>query len=163
MYRTGDLARRAPDGNIEYLGRIDHQVKIRGYRIEIGKSNPHFPNTADSRSSRYGTRNQRETSLCAYYTAQHSLTAGEIQEHLSQRLPSYMIPAYFVQLAAMPLTSNGKIDRQASPAPTGNLTGNPYTAPRTELEKILAGVWESVLGAEQVGIDDHFFELGRFD
>ncbi|MCM3738621.1 phosphopantetheine-binding protein, partial [Bacillus cytotoxicus] len=94
------------------------------------------------------------------YTAQHSLTAGEIREHLSRQLPAYMIPAYFVQLTAMPLTSNGKIDRQALPAPTGNLTGNTYTAPRTELEKILAGVWESVLGTEQVGIDDHFFELG---
>ncbi|WP_421726898.1 amino acid adenylation domain-containing protein [Bacillus velezensis] len=161
MYRTGDLARRLPDGNIEYLGRIDHQVKIRGYRIEIGEVESAFfqiPPIQEALVTAQETNG--ETSLCAYYTAQHSLTAGEIREHLSRQLPSYMIPAYFVQLAAMPLTSNGKIDRQALPAPTGNLTGNPYTAPRTELEKILAGVWESVLGAEQVGIDDHFFELG---
>ncbi|MDR4435229.1 non-ribosomal peptide synthetase [Bacillus tequilensis] len=161
MYRTGDLARRLPDGNIEYLGRIDHQVKIRGYRIEIGEVESAFfqiPPIQEALVMAQETNG--ETSLCAYYTAQHSLTAGEIREHLSRQLPSYMIPAYFVQLAAMPLTSNGKIDRQALPAPTGNLTGNPYTAPRTELEKILAGVWESVLGAEQVGIDDHFFELG---
>ncbi|AWM17129.1 non-ribosomal peptide synthetase [Bacillus inaquosorum] len=161
MYRTGDLARRLPDGNIEYLGRIDHQVKIRGYRIEIGEVEAaffHIPPIQEALVIAQETNG--ETSLCAYYTAQRSLTAGEIRKHLSRQLPDYMIPAYFVQLKAMPLTSNGKIDRQALPVPTGNLTGNTYTAPRTELEKILAGVWESVLGAERVGIDDHFFELG---
>ncbi|MEC3841317.1 non-ribosomal peptide synthetase [Bacillus amyloliquefaciens] len=161
MYRTGDLARWLPDGNIEYLGRIDHQVKIRGYRIEIGEVEAAFYQIPPIQEALViAQETNGETTLCAYYTAQHSLTAGEIREHLSRQLPAYMIPAYFVQLTAMPLTSNGKIDRQALPAPTGNLTGNTYTAPRTELEKILAGVWESVLGTEQVGIDDHFFELG---
>ncbi len=161
MYRTGDLARWLPDGNIEYLGRIDHQVKIRGYRIEIGEVEEAFYQIPPIQEALViAQETNGETTLCAYYTAQHSLTAGEIREHLSRQLPAYMIPAYFVQLTAMPLTSNGKIDRQALPAPTGNLTGNTYTAPRTELEKILAGVWESILGIEQVGIDDHFFELG---
>ncbi|WP_367387461.1 amino acid adenylation domain-containing protein [Bacillus vallismortis] len=161
MYRTGDLARRLPDGNIEYLGRIDHQVKIRGYRIEIGEVEAAlFQISPIQEALVIAQENNGETTLCAYFTALHSLTAGEIREHLSRQLPAYMIPAYFVQLTAMPLTSNGKIDRQALPAPTGNLTGNTYTAPRTELEKILVGVWESVLGAERVGINDHFFELG---
>ncbi|OBA07768.1 non-ribosomal peptide synthetase, partial [Bacillus subtilis] len=161
MYRTGDLARRLPDGNIEYLGRIDHQVKIRGYRIEIGEVEAAlFQIPPIQEALVIAQETNGETTLCAYFTALHSLTAGEIREHLSRQLPAYMIPAYFIQLTAMPLTSNGKIDRQALPAPTGNLTGNTYTAPRTELEKILAGVWESVLGAERVGINDHFFELG---
>ncbi|OLQ57027.1 non-ribosomal peptide synthetase [Bacillus licheniformis] len=161
MYRTGDLARRLADGNIEYLGRIDHQVKIRGYRIEIGEVEAAlFQIPPIQEALVIAQETNGETTLCAYFTALHSLTAGEIREHLSRQLPAYMIPAYFIQLTAMPLTSNGKIDRQALPAPTGNLTGNTYTAPRTELEKILAGVWESVLGAERVGINDHFFELG---
>ncbi|KUP39086.1 non-ribosomal peptide synthetase [Bacillus halotolerans] len=161
MYRTGDLARRLADGNIEYLGRIDHQVKIRGYRIEIGEvETALFQIPPIQEALVIAQETNGETTLCAYFTALHSLTAGEIREHLSRQLPAYMIPAYFIQLTAMPLTSNGKIDRQALPAPTGNLTGNTYTAPRTELEKILAGVWESVLGAERVGINDHFFELG---
>ncbi|MDU0153717.1 non-ribosomal peptide synthetase [Bacillus cabrialesii] len=161
MYRTGDLARRLADGNIEYLGRIDHQVKIRGYRIEIGEVEAAlFQIPPIQEALVIAQETNGETTLCAYFTALHSLTAGEIREHLSRQLPAYMIPAYFIQLTAMPLTSNGKIDRQALPAPTGNLTGNTYTAPRTELEKILAGVWGSVLGAERVGINDHFFELG---
>ncbi|WP_369546632.1 amino acid adenylation domain-containing protein [Bacillus velezensis] len=161
IYRTGDLARWLPDGNIEYLGRIDHQVKIRGYRIEIGEvEGAFFQLPAIKEAIVIAREIDGETSLCAYYTAQHALTAGELRDELSRKLLSYMIPAYFIQLDEMPLTFNGKIDRQALPEPTGNLTGNPYTAPRTELEKILAGVWESVLGAERVGIDDHFFELG---
>lgn len=98
--------------------------------------------------------------MCAYYTAQHALTAGELREELSRQIPSYMIPAYFVQLEEMPLTFNGKIDRKSLPSPRENLTGMNYEAPRTELEKILAAVWESVLGLERVGISDHFFELG---
>ncbi|AVM08497.1 non-ribosomal peptide synthetase [Bacillus velezensis] len=161
MYRTGDLARRLPDGNIEYLGRIDHQVKIRGYRIEIGEvEGAFFQLPAIKEAIVIAREIDGETSLCAYYTAQHALTAGELREELSRQLPSYMIPAYFVQLEEMPLTFNGKIDRKSLPSPRGNLTGNPYTAPRTELEKILAAVWESVLGLERVGISDHFFELG---
>ncbi|MCC9024179.1 non-ribosomal peptide synthetase [Bacillus nakamurai] len=161
MYRTGDLARRLPDGNIEYLGRIDHQVKIRGYRIEIGEVEAaffHIPSIQEA--TVIAQEINGDTSLCAYYTAHHPLTAGELRKQLSHKLPSYMIPAYFVQLKAMPLTSNGKIDRQALPSPLGNLTGMNYIAPRTKLEKILAAVWESVLGLERVGVSDHFFELG---
>ncbi|MBY8914303.1 amino acid adenylation domain-containing protein [Bacillus sp. YC2] len=161
MYRTGDLARWLPDGNIEYLGRIDHQVKIRGYRIEIGEVEAaffHIP--AIQEAIVIAQEIDGETSLCAYYTAQHALTAGQLREQLSRQLPSYMIPAYFVQLEEMPLTFNGKIDRQALPSPRENLTGMNYEPPRTELEKILAAVWESVLGLERVGVSDHFFELG---
>ncbi|WP_412094192.1 amino acid adenylation domain-containing protein [Bacillus atrophaeus] len=161
MYRTGDLARWLPDGNIEYLGRIDHQVKIRGYRIEIGEVETAFFHIPPIQEAIVIAQEiNGETSLCAYYTANRALTAGELREQLSRQLPSYMIPAYFVQLKEMPLTFNGKIDRQALPSPRENLTGMNYEPPRTELEKILAGVWESVLGAERVGISDHFFELG---
>ncbi|MCY9406361.1 AMP-binding protein, partial [Bacillus spizizenii] len=147
MYRTGDLARWLPDGNIEYLGRIDHQVKIRGYRIETGEVEAalfHIPSIQESIV--LAQEINREISLCAYYTANDTLTAGELREHLSRQLPSYMIPAYFIQLKAMPLTLNGKIDRRALPSPRENLTGMNYTAPLTELEKILAATWESVLG-----------------
>ncbi|MCY8881064.1 amino acid adenylation domain-containing protein [Bacillus spizizenii] len=161
MYRTGDLARWLPDGNIEYLGRIDHQVKIRGYRIETGEVEAalfHIPSIQESIV--LAQEINEEISLCAYYTANDTLTAGELREHLSRQLPSYMIPAYFIQLKAMPLTLNGKIDRRALPSPRENLTGMDYTAPRTELEKILAATWESVLGLERVGVSDHFFELG---
>ncbi|MCU9591018.1 bacillomycin D non-ribosomal peptide synthetase BamC [Bacillus velezensis] len=161
IYRTGDLARWLPDGNIEYLGRIDHQVKIRGYRIEIGEvEGAFFQLPAIKEAIVIAREIDGETSLCAYYTAQHALTAGELREELSRQLPSYMIPAYFVQLEEMPLTFNGKIDRKSLPSPRENLTGMNYEAPRTELENILAAVWESVLGLERVGISDHFFELG---
>ncbi|MGO4532519.1 amino acid adenylation domain-containing protein [Paenibacillus sp. 2TAF8] len=162
LYRTGDLARWLPDGNLEYLGRIDHQVKIRGFRIEIGEIEEQLLKIDSVQETiviaREGKSGQE---LCAYLVAGHSLTLGDLRSALAQKLPNYMIPAHFVQLPRMPLTPNDKIDRKALPAPEGNaLTSGTYVAPRNEAERTLAEVWQAVLNADRVGVTDHFFELG---
>ncbi|MDR0268154.1 non-ribosomal peptide synthetase [Paenibacillus sp.] len=163
MYRTGDLARWLPDGNIEYIERIDHQEKIRGYRIELGEVETALLNinmieeaVVMAREDEAGTKQ-----LCAYLVGKEAIKIGKLREELSQQLPNYMIPAYFVQLEQMPLTSNGKIDRKALPAPKENmLKGMEYEAPRTVVEQKLVSIWETVLGAPKIGIMDNFFELG---
>ncbi|MGN7354933.1 amino acid adenylation domain-containing protein [Paenibacillus amylolyticus] len=162
LYRTGDLARWLPDGNMEYLGRIDHQVKIRGFRIEVGEIEEQLLKIDSVQETiviaREGKSGQE---LCAYLVASLPLTLGELRRALAQKLPNYMIPAHFVQLPRMPLTPNDKIDRKALPAPEGNaLTGGVYVAPRNEVERTLADVWQAVLNADRVGVTDHFFELG---
>ncbi|AHD05677.1 nonribosomal peptide ligase subunit [Paenibacillus larvae subsp. larvae DSM 25430] len=163
MYRTGDLARWLPDGNMEYIGRVDHQVKIRGYRIETGEVESaliQLPSIQDAVVVAKENSNG-ETCLCAYYTADDFLTVSDIRKELSRKIPSYMIPAYLIPLKAMPLTSNGKLDRNALPSPEGNVqSGMKYAAPVTKLEKILVSVWETVLGVKRVGVLDNFFELG---
>jgi hypothetical protein len=166
LYKTGDLARYRPDGNIEFLGRMDHQVKIRGFRIELGEIevvlaqhpavceavvNVHEPLPGDKR-------------LAAYVVADPSPvpTSSELRRFLKQKLPDYMVPSAFVFVEAFPLTSSGKIDRCSLPAPDASrpeLEGG-YVAPRTPTEEILASVWAEVLGMEKVGIHDNFFELG---
>jgi len=163
MYRTGDLARWMPDGNIEYLGRIDHQVKIRGYRIEIGEVESKLLKVETVRESVVVARQDPNgtKALCAYFVADRKLTVSELRSALADELPAYMIPSYFVQLDRLPLTPNGKVDRKALPAPeAGAHTGIEYVAPRTEEELALANVWQTVLGIERVGVLDHFFELG---
>ncbi|MGE6577244.1 amino acid adenylation domain-containing protein [Paenibacillus xylanexedens] len=162
LYRTGDLARWLPDGNMEYLGRIDHQVKIRGFRIEVGEIEDQLLKIDSVQETiviaREGKSGQE---LCAYLVSSLPLTLGELRSALAQKLPNYMIPAHFVQLPQMPLTPNDKIDRKALPAPEGNaLTGGEYVAPRNEAERKLADVWQAVLNADRVGVTDHFFELG---
>ncbi len=163
IYRTGDLARWLPDGNIEFLGRIDHQVKIRGYRVELGEienkllSHEAIKDTAviakdDNSGSKY---------LCAYVVGEKELTVLELREYLSKYLPDYMIPSYFIQLEKLPLTSNGKLDRKALPESTGNIsTGAEYEAPRNSTEEKLVAIWSEVLRVESIGINDNFFELG---
>ncbi|TQR95459.1 amino acid adenylation domain-containing protein [Paenibacillus ottowii] len=163
MYRTGDLARWMPDGNIEYLGRIDHQVKIRGYRIELGEVEARLASVPSVRDSvvialQDGAGQQQ---LCAYFTADDQLTVREIRTVLSGSLPSYMIPSVFVQMDRIPLTANGKINRKALPAPdTALRAGTEYVAPRTDVEQLLAAIWQEVLEIPQVGIHDDFFMLG---
>ncbi|PQP81876.1 non-ribosomal peptide synthetase [Paenibacillus sp. PCH8] len=163
MYKTGDFARWLPDGNIEYIGRVDHQEKIRGYRIELGEVETALLNIAHiqevivlAREDETGTKQ-----LCAYLVGEEAITIGELREELSQQLPNYMIPSYVVQLDQMPLTSNGKIDRKALPAPKEHmLKGSEYEAPQTMVEQHLASIWEEVLGVENIGVLDNFFELG---
>ncbi|SEL41109.1 non-ribosomal peptide synthetase [Paenibacillus sp. OK003] len=163
MYKTGDFARWLPDGNIEYMGRMDHQEKIRGYRIELGEVETALLNNTKIQEAiviawedEMGTKQ-----LCAYLVGTHAIVIGELREELSKLLPHYMIPSYFVQMHQMPLTSNGKIDRKALPAPKENmLKGIEYEAPRTMVEQQLASVWEDVLGVQNIGISDNFFELG---
>ncbi|MCK4260254.1 MAG: amino acid adenylation domain-containing protein, partial [Halanaerobiales bacterium] len=165
MYKTGDLARRLSDGNLEFLGRIDHQVKIRGYRIEFGE--------IESQLLKYDSVNQAlvvdyieqdgNTYLVAYLvcTEESKLVISEIREYLAKKLPNYMIPSFFIQIEKVPITSNGKVDRKALPKPDGEINLiTKYVAPETEIEKKLAAVWSEVLGVEKVGVNDKFFELG---
>ncbi|WP_155617222.1 non-ribosomal peptide synthetase, partial [Paenibacillus polymyxa] len=163
MYRTGDLARWMPDGNIEYLGRIDHQVKIRGYRIELGEVETQLLQVESVREAVVVARTDEmgQNHMVAYYVAGQVVETSELRSELGRELPSYMVPSYFVQLEQLPLTPNGKIDRKALPAPEGSLqTGADYAEPRTMQERALVAVWESVLGLQTVGILDNFFDLG---
>ncbi|MFC0210898.1 non-ribosomal peptide synthase/polyketide synthase [Paenibacillus chartarius] len=163
MYRTGDLARWLPDGNIEYIGRIDQQVKIRGFRIELGEIEAQLAKLAVVREAVVIARDNEagQKQLCAYFVADKPLTVSELRSELEQQLPAYMLPSYFVQLEHMPLTPNGKVDRKALPAPEESLhTGKPYVEPRTAVEQALVSVWQTVLGVKAIGISDNFFELG---
>ncbi|MCK4258180.1 MAG: amino acid adenylation domain-containing protein [Halanaerobiales bacterium] len=162
MYRTGDLARWLPDGNVEFLGRIDHQVKIRGFRIEPGEVENQILIHSDIREVivTVETDSTGGKYLCAYYVARKELLAAELKEYLLQELPAYMIPAVFMQLEKLPLTLNGKIDRKALPKPELHIVGGEYMAPEDELQEKLVAIWEDILGLEQVGIDDNFFEIG---
>jgi len=173
MYRTGDLARWLPDGNVEYLGRIDHQVKIRGFRIELGEIEALLrrqPGVAEAavvvRSDGQGEETVRQ--LVAYVGAPQVLAAAEAAQRafgeslraaLKAGLPEYMVPAHFVLLAALPVTHNGKLDRKALPAPQA-APARSYVAPATPAAQALAEIWQAVLKVERVGQEDNFFELG---
>jgi amino acid adenylation domain-containing protein/non-ribosomal peptide synthase protein (TIGR01720 family) len=164
MYRTGDLCRWLPDGNIAFMGRQDEQVKLRGYRIELGEietllqSHPVIEAaTVAIKASPVG-----EKEIVAYLVSKQPLDPHEVKHHLATVLPAYMLPAYYVQLLALPLTNNGKIDKEALPPPQGMALGSraAYVAPQTEQEEKLIAVWEAVLGREQIGSKDNFFDLG---
>lgn len=163
MYRTGDLARWLPDGNVEYLGRLDFQVKIRGYRIELGDIETALQRHEAVRDTVVVALQDKEklSFLCAYFTAGRELNVSELREHLGNGLPAYMIPSQFVQLERLPLSSNGKINRKALPEPEGLLaTGAAYIAPRTPTEELLVSLWREALAVERVGVLDSFFALG---
>ncbi|MDT0125669.1 non-ribosomal peptide synthase/polyketide synthase [Paenibacillus sp. RRE4] len=163
LYRSGDLAAWLPDGNIEYLGRIDHQVKIRGYRIELDEIETQLLNVKGVEEAVVLAREDSggEKALVAYFVADRTLTVSEMRTSLAQEMPGYMIPSYFVQLERMPLTSNGKVDRKALPEPQGGMdTGVEYVAPRNHLEAQLVKIWEEVLGFSGIGVLNNFFELG---
>ncbi|AFC30793.1 Tyrocidine synthetase 3 [Paenibacillus mucilaginosus 3016] len=162
LYRTGDSARWLADGTIEYLGRIDHQVKIRGHRIEPGEIEARLL-TVDGLSEAFVApyKDLRgSTELCAYYTAVRSIRGPELRQALAASLPSYMIPAAFLQLEELPLTPNGKVDRRALPEPVHTADASAYVPPGDPLEEKLAAIWAEVLGAERVGVHDSFFDLG---
>ena len=163
LYKTGDLARYLPDGNIEYLGRIDNQVKIRGFRIELGEIEAVIGQNEDVQSACVIARedNPGDKRLVAYLVPQPeiTLTIDEIRQFLKAKLPDYMVPNAFVILEALPLTPNGKIDRRALPAPDLQSKGE-YIAPRNPIEEKIAQIWAEVLKLERVSIEDNFFELG---
>jgi fengycin family lipopeptide synthetase D len=163
MYRTGDLARWLPDGNIEFLGRIDHQVKIRGYRIELGEIESQLVKHPLIRETVVVAKDDQSYNryLCAYIVGEEELTTAQLREYLSRVLPDYMIPSRFIQLKEIPLNPNGKIDRKALPEPGGSLnTGVDYVAPANEVEKRLAKLWKDIFGLNQVGVNENFFNLG---
>ncbi|OMD66628.1 hypothetical protein BSK62_11675, partial [Paenibacillus odorifer] len=162
IYRTGDLARWLPDGNIEFLGRIDHQVKIRGYRIECGEIEAILTAHESVREAVVIPRedSHRQTYLCAYIVSSEALSVPELRAHLAVQLPDYMIPPYFVVLEKLPLTVNGKLDRKALPMPDRDTGLQGYEAPRTTEEALMASVWQDVLNVKRIGVQDSFFELG---
>ncbi|MCX7920707.1 MAG: amino acid adenylation domain-containing protein [Clostridia bacterium] len=162
MYRTGDLARWLPDGNIEYLGRLDHQVKIRGLRIELGEIEAQLLKHESIKEAVVLAKGDGSNKyLCAYIMADSEVGAPELREHLLKELPDYMVPSYFVQLDKMPLTPNGKVDRKSLPEIEGNVnTGVEYAAPANRIEEVLVGIWQEVLGTQKVGVKDRFFDLG---
>ncbi|MGH2510619.1 MAG: non-ribosomal peptide synthetase, partial [Ktedonobacteraceae bacterium] len=164
LYRTGDLVRYLPDGNVEFLGRLDQQVKLRGFRIELGEIEAALVQHPSVHEAvvvvhENATGDKR---LVAYIVAEQSLvpSSQELRSYLQKRLPSYMLPATFVPLDLLPLTPNGKLDRHAVPVPEQTRALVEYVAPRTDLEKQLSQIWAQVLGLERVGIQENFFELG---
>jgi amino acid adenylation domain-containing protein/non-ribosomal peptide synthase protein (TIGR01720 family) len=166
MYRTGDLGRYLPDGNLEYLGRLDHQVKVRGFRIELGEIEAALSGVEGVRACVVDARGDGdgEKRLVAYVVAGggRAPTVGEMRAALKERLPEYMVPSAFVTLGELPLTPNGKVDRKALPAPDTarpELEGS-YVEARTQTERLLAEIWAQVLNREQVGVHDNFFDLG---
>ncbi len=187
LYKTGDLARYLPDGNIEFLGRVDDQVKLRGFRIELGEieaaigQHPDVQAAAvvvreeapgqkrlvayivpgqEQRTKNKEQKSEEEDPQFSILNSQFSIQ--ELRAFLKERLPDYMIPAAFVLLDALPLTPNGKVDRKALAAREGDQAdrAHAYTAPRTPVEEILAGIWAQLLGVAQVSVEDSFFELG---
>ena len=166
LYQTGDLARFLPDGELEYLGRIDDQVKIRGFRIELGEIEALLAQYVTVQSCVVIVREDTpgDKRLIAYIIPDRdaSPSPGELRRFLLEKVPDYMVPASFVFLDTLPLTFNGKLDRKSLPLPS---QARPeldelFVAPRTSIEEILAGIWATVLGIEQVGIYDNFFALG---
>ncbi|WP_234365755.1 non-ribosomal peptide synthetase [Streptomyces sp. RTd22] len=158
LYRTGDLGRWLPDGTIEFVGRNDFQVKVRGYRIELGEIEARLLEHHAVREAIVITRGDR---LDAYYVADTNVEVETLRDALAETLPSYMVPSAFVALDALPLTQNGKVDRDKLPAPDGDaVVVRGYQAPVGLVEEKLAAIWADLLGVERVGRDDDFFELG---
>ncbi|AUT02002.1 thioester reductase [Nostoc sp. CENA543] len=166
LYKTGDLVRYLPDGNIEFLGRIDNQVKIRGFRIELGEIEREIAQYPDVRENVVVARQDAtgEKKLVAYIVPHQGSTYKQerLRSFLQQRLPEYMLPSAFVVLESLPLTANGKVDRHKLPAPSRERPQleQVYIAPQTDLQRQLASIWSDVLNIEPVGIDDNFFDLG---
>jgi amino acid adenylation domain-containing protein len=163
MYRTGDLAKWLPDGNLVYMGRIDHQVKIRGYRIELGEIEASLRQHAAVKDAVVVAHQEdnRPPSLCAYVVGDEEVAISNYREHLMLTLPEYMIPSFFIQLAHIPLTPNGKVDRKALPSPSGHAhSGVEYVAPRNEIEAKLVEIWQDILELDKIGVNDDFFDLG---
>ncbi|MCP5102896.1 MAG: amino acid adenylation domain-containing protein, partial [bacterium] len=163
FYRTGDLARWLPDGNIEFLGRIDQQVKIRGYRVELGEIESQLLKHPGIKEAVVIDRvgEDAEKYLCAYIVLDGEDITG-LKEYLSEELPGYMIPLFFVPVEEIPLTANGKVDRKALPVPEAAPAGVEYAPAVTRIEQALVGIWSKVLGVgpDKLGIDANFFELG---
>ncbi|MFN2631811.1 MAG: amino acid adenylation domain-containing protein [Thermoanaerobaculia bacterium] len=165
MYRTGDRARFLPDGNLQFVGRLDQQIKIRGYRIEIGEIETVLSAHPDVRECAVAARRDPSSgdSLVAYVVWGAGRSArNDLRLFLKRSLPDYMIPSDFLFLDSLPLTPNGKLDRKALPAPERKrpVTEDCFVAPRTSVEDVVAGIWAEVLGLQRVGVEDDFFVLG---
>ncbi|WP_079248388.1 HSAF biosynthetic non-ribosomal peptide synthetase/polyketide synthase [Lysobacter antibioticus] len=165
LYRTGDLARWSASGEVQLIGRVDSQVKVRGHRVEIGEIESQLAAWPAIREAVLTVREdgRGEASLCAYCVPAESgvaLNWRALREHLASYLPTFMIPARFVQLDALPLSANGKVDLAALPAPDANAGAAEFEPPTTLFELRMAEHWQRLLGLEQVGLQDDFFEVG---
>ncbi|MEH1952594.1 amino acid adenylation domain-containing protein [Nostoc sp.] len=166
LYKTGDLARFLPDGNIEFIGRVDHQVKIRGFRIELGEIEALLSQHPDVQQAVAIAREDipGDQRLVAYIVLKQKLDTSvtTLKRFLQEKLPNYMVPAVFVILDSLPLTPNGKVDRQNLPA--GDRTRpdleETFVAPRNPIEEKLAVIWAELIALEQIGVNDNFFQLG---
>jgi acyl-coenzyme A synthetase/AMP-(fatty) acid ligase/acyl carrier protein len=168
LYRTGDLAKYRADGTLDYAGRIDHQVKVRGFRIELGeveaalRAHDGVKDVVVTATEGIGERKR----LIGYVVEKRPGSAGanDLRRYLKPKLPEFMIPSAYVVLDRMPLNRNGKVDRRALPAPAPearHLTpATSYVAPRSELERSIAAIWQELLGVEEIALDENFFELG---
>ncbi|MBN1050268.1 non-ribosomal peptide synthetase [Clostridium botulinum] len=164
LYKTGDLARWLPSGDLEFIGREDYQVKIRGFRIELGEIESQMLKfeflkeaVVTDMVNKYGSKY-----LSAYFVSDNKVDIEKLRKYLKEILPEYMIPSHFTQLDKFPLSSNGKISRRDMPEPKVDMDDRitKYATPRNEIEKLLVEIWKEVLGVDQIGIDDDFFELG---
>lgn len=174
LYKTGDLARYLPDGNIEFVGRVDHQVKIRGFRIELEEIETQLEKHPGIKDAIVVAKNRKQDSmdskiagdkfLVGYFVPEieDELTVKELRTFLESALPEYMIPAVFMEIDAVPLTPTGKIDLRALPEPDHSRPEleSKFELARTEIEQTLADIWSEVIGLKEVGINDNFFELG---
>jgi len=161
FYRTGDLARFLADGNIEYIGRTDFQVKIRGYRIELSEIELALAQHPDVQEAVVSAKTNERLTAYVVLKEISSATTKQLKDFLKERLPEYMLPTSFVVLDALPLTTTGKVDRNALPTDQIGVEANEnYLAPRTALEQVLAGIFSEVLSLERVGVNDSFFDLG---
>jgi amino acid adenylation domain-containing protein len=165
LYRTGDLSRYLRDGNLEFLGRSDFQVKVRGFRIELGEIESVLAQHAAVRQNVVVAREDQPGNgrLIAYIVPApgQDPVAGELRAHVKRSLPEYMVPSLYIKLESMPLTPNGKVNRNALPAPEpATASREDYVAPRTAVEEVLAGIWAEVLKVDRVGMQSDFFELG---
>jgi acyl carrier protein len=162
LYRTGDLGRYLPDGQLEFLGRVDQQVKLRGFRIELGEIEAVLcrHEAVQDAIVMVSEENDGDKRLIAYIVSEAETT--ELRGYLQERLPDYMIPSVWMKLDALPLTPGGKVDRKALPPPNSQRPDLPsaYVAPRSAIEREICAVWRDVLGLESVGVTDKFFDLG---
>ena len=162
LYKTGDLARYLEDGNIEFIGRVDHQVKIRGFRVELGEIESVLSENKDIKSACVTTFEKDVGTILVAYVVPNEfmITPEEVKIFLQDKLPNHMQPNQVIILKEFPLTANGKLDRQALPVPEGREGMGVYQEPDGELERRLASIWSELLGIEKIGRDDNFFSLG---
>ena len=163
LYKTGDVVRYRLDGNIEFLGRVDNQIKIRGFRVELEEIEQALRTHEGVNDCVVVLREENDKRLVAYVVAEKETppTISELRNFLKAKLPSYMLPAAFEMIDAVPLMPNGKIDRQALPEPQSRQeVDDSFVAPQTPIEELLAAAWCDVLGIERVGIHENFFDLG---
>jgi amino acid adenylation domain-containing protein len=164
LYKTGDLVRWLPAGELEFLGRVDQQVKLRGFRVELGEIEAALRSHPAVRDAVVALRSGPggDPRLVAYTVREGTAEGTDLRAFLRERLPEFMVPAAFMELPALPLTPSGKVDRRALPEPEAARPelAAAYEAPRTELERTIAGVWRELLGVNSIGLHDNFFDLG---